>query len=401
MSSEHLRAQERVFTLLRQAHQRADVELEAVLDGAAAGPGRADVLVTPNDGSQGLCLEIQRSTMSAAGLVEREQQRAAAGYGLEWIFLFPSGHIWEKPHAKVPRYVKEVLDRRGYALALEDRLADDPRIRVFAHRSLAGSIEVRRPPHDMAIVLRGRWRFAEARATSKGLFHYRLSSLLLGWIEGYARWVESQQPTDPGSIDVASQRWQRGEERRARELDHAARVAAAAERSITDAATAADRAELHYQELATALEDGRRNRFRLIVPKTHRALRELEREHGQARVAVGLAIRAQERAEAALEQAQDPSVSIRKICLAGSPKKDTLWSKTGRAPSVSGLELRKRMQSAGSAIAIKRGDGLSGFLALLVTGDHFSASEKRPGKRQRAMLTVDAGLRTVRASVRI
>ncbi|HEY5260855.1 MAG TPA: hypothetical protein VIJ33_01955 [Solirubrobacteraceae bacterium] len=309
MSSEHLRAQERVFALLSQAHERADVELEAVLDGGAAGPGRADVLVTPNDGSQGLCLEIQRSTMSAAGLVEREQQRAAAGYGLEWIFLFPSGRIWEKPHAKVPRYVKEVLDRRGYALALEDPLADDPRIRVFAHRSLAGSIEVRRPPHGMAIVLRGRWRFAEARATSRGLFHDRLSSLLLGWIEGYARCVESQQPTDPGSIDVASQRWQRGKERRARELDHAARIAAAAERSVTDAATAADRAESRYQELATALEDGRRNRLRLIVPKTRRALRELERERGQARAAVGLAIRAQERAEAALEQAQE-SVSV-------------------------------------------------------------------------------------------
>lgn len=231
MSKEHLFAQRSMRKLLQDAHgDDAVVSLESNLV-AETGKGRADIAVTSSDGSVRLCIEIQRSSMATLGVLTRQQQRRAAGYELEWVFIFPAsaGGWWKAGCIQPRRYIKEVINERGYALALVDPLVEDLRLRVLVHPSLWRVMRTAKPAGHTAAVLPGSWQVAESRAVVSGLFHPDLMDRLRRGMEAQLEGLERRRPEIRQRADTELHAWKAGRARRELALEEAKRRVRAAE----------------------------------------------------------------------------------------------------------------------------------------------------------------------------
>ena len=308
LSHDLLRVQQRIYSLLHHAHhQHADVRLD-IQPGNQTGKGSARVLIEPHDGSRGLWIEIQRSKMSASDVTERERLSAAAGHGLEWVFVFGDGQDW-KADVKIAPSVQHVLDQRGYALVLEDPLADNPHIKVLAHRSLTGARQQRKPQTSAtASVLNDRWRVAEFRATPNGLLDPKLNPYLASLIASYQEWLDHHQPPAPAS-DTASDTWQPEHDRLTWELANADHAAITAAQAATDATSNTSRISEQIQELERSLNQLGDSWPQRLVNK--RARRGLQDDLNHATASLQLAQRTQEQAHAAATDARDHATARR------------------------------------------------------------------------------------------
>jgi hypothetical protein len=136
MSVAHYLAQLHIQQTLRTRYPQANVELETRL-GPGQSAGRGDITVQLADGRQ-LCIEVQRSKMSPGHVQQRIQNREAAGWAIDWVFIIEAEDLdWSKPLA-ADSMLRTALERRGYIYLLEDPYAPDP---SCALPSIATSID--------------------------------------------------------------------------------------------------------------------------------------------------------------------------------------------------------------------------------------------------------------------
>jgi hypothetical protein len=263
MSVAHYLAQLHIQQTLRTRYPQANVELETRL-GSDVAAGRGDVTVQLADAR--VCIEVQRSSMSAGGVQGRIQNRWAAGWAIDWVFILEvDDPDWSKPVALDSKLLT-ALERRGYIYVLEDPYAPDPVLHIVVHRDfnrfiprLRASGTLAPLPESLAHVLDVERRLSEFHVTPDGLRHPKLHTSLERWLRDGLKALTPPPFTPPDKTADAVLDWQQRRDALARDLSDATiRV-----RRVDDTVRGSEN-ELQMAQTSLADADADRARTRLI-----------------------------------------------------------------------------------------------------------------------------------------
>jgi len=189
MSIEHYLARLHIQETIRKRYPppQGEVTLETHL-GSGDTAGRADVAVQLADGPR-LCIEVQRSSMSAHHLQTRNQKRQDAGWAIDWVFVLERDHIdWSTP-ISIDGKLETALELRGYIYVLDDPHARDPVLRVIVHPDLNRFIPRMRGGGTLTPLPRSRAHaldiprpLREFSVTDTRLHHAKLHAHLERWL---------------------------------------------------------------------------------------------------------------------------------------------------------------------------------------------------------------------------
>ena len=264
MSVAHYLAQLHIQQTLRTRYPQANVQLETRL-GPGQTAGRGDITVQLADGRQ-LCIEVQRSKMSPGHVQERIQNREAAGWAIDWVFIIEADDLhWSKPLV-ADSMLRTALERRGYIYLLEDPYAPDPVLRVAVHRDLNRFISrlhggtLPPLPESLAHVLEVKRPLSEFHVTPAGLRHPKLQPALERWIDRGLRKLKPPPFIAPQRTADAVVAWQVRRDALARDLSDATTRVRSADKNL--------RGSENEQRMATTSlveADAERARTRLLA----------------------------------------------------------------------------------------------------------------------------------------